>query len=132
MLRAAVERLRNRTPGASYLTASATSNDATRRRRAQTTGHWPVPRSLAIGESIRKHYTGLDVGAVLLTHSRWEGRAISMGGWWRGEAGAGVVEWIIVTLILTVAFLAILQAVGGDLMDAFSAVRQWAMGVLGR
>ena len=51
--------------------------------------------------------------------------------WRRGETGAGVVEWIIVTLILTVAFLAIFQAVGGDLMAAFGAVRQWLVRVLG-
>ena len=51
--------------------------------------------------------------------------------WWGAESGAGVVEWIIVTLILTVAFLAILQAVGGHLVVFFGVVRHWLAGIVG-
>jgi Flp pilus assembly pilin Flp len=63
-----------------------------------------------------------------------EKRTETMGRWrrcWGSESGAGVVEWIIVTLILTVAFLAILQVVGGRLAVFFNAAWQWLAGMVG-
>lgn len=49
---------------------------------------------------------------------------------WQGEHGAEWVEWIIVTLILTIAIFALLQAVGEHLTEFALKVRMW-LGSLG-
>ncbi len=41
------------------------------------------------------------------------------------ESGAELVEWIVVTMILTLAFLALLQLVGDDLAGWIAALRAW-------
>lgn len=41
------------------------------------------------------------------------------------ESGAELVEWIVVTMILTLAFLALFQVVGDDLLHGVSALRAW-------
>jgi Flp pilus assembly pilin Flp len=46
---------------------------------------------------------------------------------WRNESGAEIVEWIVVTMILIVAFFAILQTVGDELVTLFASARQWVM-----
>lgn len=44
--------------------------------------------------------------------------------------GGELLEWIIVTIILTIAIFAILQAVGSDLEMFFEATRAFLMRVL--
>lgn len=38
------------------------------------------------------------------------------------ERGAGLVEWVVVTLILTVAIYAILQVIGPDVQQLFDLI----------
>ena len=47
----------------------------------------------------------------------------------RGEAGAQLVEWVVVTIILALAFYAVLQVVGGDLSRIFETVRDAVVGL---
>jgi Flp pilus assembly pilin Flp len=47
----------------------------------------------------------------------------------RGETGTEVVEWIVVTIILALAFYAVLQVVGGDLMRIYETVRNTVVGL---
>ncbi len=54
----------------------------------------------------------------------WGGRAS-----WHQERGAEWLEWVIVTLILTIAFFALLQAVGGHLTEFILKVRLWLQGL---
>jgi len=48
------------------------------------------------------------------------------------ESGAEIVEWIVVTMILIVAFFALFQAVGDELQALFATVGQWLTGVRAR
>jgi hypothetical protein len=45
--------------------------------------------------------------------------------------GAEILEWIVVTFLLTIATFAILQAVGGELTILVDAVVGWGRAVLG-
>lgn len=44
-------------------------------------------------------------------------------GFWRDEFGTEIVEWVVVTLILTVAAFALLQAIGPELNDLVSRIK---------
>jgi hypothetical protein len=43
--------------------------------------------------------------------------------------GTEVVEWVVVTIILTLAFYAILQVVGGDLTRIYETARDAVLGL---
>lgn len=46
--------------------------------------------------------------------------APACGGFWGDEFGTEIVEWVVVTLILTVAAFALLQAIGPELSNLVS------------
>lgn len=48
------------------------------------------------------------------------------------ESGAEIVEWVVVTMILIVAFFALFQAIGDELTALLAAVRQWLTDTLAR
>ena len=50
----------------------------------------------------------------------WGGRSS-----WHQERGTEWLEWVIVTLILTIAIFALLQAVGGHVAEFLLKVRLW-------
>ncbi len=49
---------------------------------------------------------------------------------WDDESGVEIVEWIVVTMILIVAFFALFQAIGDKLAALFATVGQWLTAVL--
>lgn len=48
------------------------------------------------------------------------------------KTGAEIVEWIVVTMILIIAFFALLQAIGDDLRGFFTTASQWLTDLLAR
>lgn len=53
-----------------------------------------------------------------------------MGGGLSGESGPELFEWIAVTLILTVAFLVLLQAIGPHVQRALDWMREALAGLV--
>lgn len=46
-----------------------------------------------------------------------------------GSLGTEILEWVIVTVILTLAIFAVLQAVGSDLEQLFQTLRNTLAGI---
>ena len=54
------------------------------------------------------------------------------GSFWGDESGVQIVDWIVVTLILIIAFFALFQAIGDELAVLIATARQWLTGMLAR